>query len=134
MVSGGRSSHCSGRTCSPGGAGRGRFRFAEPVGSCGSFLAGDQSGDGAQHRVEVLASAEVPGQGSPILQVADAVLHADPLRRMSPALGLVRRGNGGEDRDLVLPPGRPWREDRTAGLGAQPLIPGVVGQQGDARE
>jgi hypothetical protein len=29
------------------------------VGSWGSFLAGDQSGDGAQHRVEVLASAEV---------------------------------------------------------------------------
>src|SRR3712207_4783314 len=97
----------------------------------GAGLAGDQSGDRGEHRLQVLASAEVPGQGSPVLQVADAVLHADPLRRMSPAFGLVRRGNGEEDRDLVLPPGRPRGEDRTAGLGAEPLIPGV-GQQGDA--
>jgi hypothetical protein len=65
-------------------------------------LSGDQSGDRGQHRVQVLASAEVPRQGAPVLQVADAVLHADPRRRMSPAFGFVRRGDGGEDRDLVL--------------------------------
>jgi hypothetical protein len=74
----------------------------ELVTSWGSFLAGDQSGDGRQHRVEVLASAEVSRQGPPVLQVADAVLDADPLRRMCPAFGLVRRRNGGEDRPLVL--------------------------------
>jgi hypothetical protein len=45
--------------------------------SWGSFLAGDQAGDGAQDGVEVFASAEVTGQGSPVLQVADAVLDAD---------------------------------------------------------
>jgi hypothetical protein len=63
--------------------------------------------------------------------VADAVLHADPLGRVSSTFGLVRGGDGGEDRDLVLPPGRPRSDDRTGGLGAQPLIPGV-GEQGDA--
>jgi hypothetical protein len=31
----------------------------ELVGSWGSFLAGDQSGDRGQHRVEVVSSAEV---------------------------------------------------------------------------
>jgi hypothetical protein len=80
-----------------GGAGRESFRLAvELIGSWGSFLAGDQSCDGAQHRVEGIASAEVPGQGSPVLQVADAVLDADPLRRVSRAFGLVRRGDGGK--------------------------------------
>jgi hypothetical protein len=59
----------------------------------GSFLAGDQSGDRGQDRVEVLASAEVTGQDPPVLQVADAVLDADPLRRVSPAVGLMRRGS-----------------------------------------
>jgi hypothetical protein len=63
--------------------------------------------------------------------VADAVLHANPLRGVSPAFGLVRRGDGGEDRDLVLAPGRPRSEDRTGGLRAQPLVAGV-GEQGDA--
>ena len=101
------------------------------IGSWGSFLAGDQSGDGPQHRVEVLTSAEVSGQGPPVLQVADAVLHADALRRVSPAFGLVRRGDGGKDRNLVRPPGRPQSEHRAGGLGAQPLVTGV-GQQGDA--
>src|SRR3712207_8238768 len=57
----------------------------------------------SQHRVQVLASAEVSRQGPPILQVADAVLHADQLRGVSPAFGLVRRGDGRKDRDLVLP-------------------------------
>jgi hypothetical protein len=62
------------------------------------------------------------------------VLDADLLRRVSPAFGLVCRGEGGEDRDLVLPSGRPRREDRAGGLGAhcQALIAGV-GQQGDPR-
>jgi hypothetical protein len=46
----------------------------------------------------MLASAEVTGQGSPVLQVADAVLDADSPRRMGPAFGLVRRGEGGWDR------------------------------------
>jgi hypothetical protein len=59
------------------------------------------------------------------------VLHADALRCVSPAFGLVRRGDGGKDRDLVLPPGRARSEHRTGGLGAQPLVAGV-GQQGDA--
>jgi hypothetical protein len=80
----------------------------------------------------VVASAEVPGQGPPVLQVADAVLHADSLRRVSPAFGLVRRGHGGKDRDLVLPPGWPRREHRTGGLRAQPLVAGVD-EQGDGR-
>jgi hypothetical protein len=100
--------------------------------SWSSFLAGHQSGDGAQHRVEVLASAEVTRERPPVLQVADAVLDANALRGVSPAFGLVRRGDGGEDRNLVLPSGRPWGDDRTVGLRAQPLIPGV-GQQSDAR-
>ena len=60
------------------------------------FLAGDQSGDRAQDGVEVLASAEVSGQGSPVLQVADAVLDANPLRGVGPTFGLVRRGDGGK--------------------------------------
>ena len=47
------------------------------------------------------------------------------LERVSPAFGLVCRGDGGEDRDLVPPPGRTWSEDRAGGLGAQALIPGV---------
>ena len=98
MVSGRRSLPCSGRTCSPGGAGRERFRLAEPVGSWGSFLTGDQSGDRGKDRVEMLASAEVARQGPPVLQVADAVLHADPLCRVSPAVGLVRRSKRGQDR------------------------------------
>ena len=59
-------------------------------------MAGDQAGDRGQDRVEVFASAEVARQGSPVLQVADAVLHADPPRRVSPAFGLVRRGDGAE--------------------------------------
>ena len=79
----------------------------------------------------MLASAEVTGQGPPVLQVADAVLDADPLRRVSSAVGLVRRGDGGEDRDLVLPPGRPRSEHRAGGLRAQALVAGV-GEQGDA--
>jgi hypothetical protein len=61
----------------------------------GSFLAGDQAGDCGQDRVEVLASAEVSGQGSSVLQVADAVLDADSLRRVSSAFALVCRGEGG---------------------------------------
>ncbi len=93
---------------SPGGAEREPIGWAvEPGRSWGSFLTGDQSGDGAQHGVEMVASAEVSGQGPPVLQVADAVLHADPLRRMGPAFGLVRGGEGGRDRQLVVPPGRP---------------------------
>ena len=50
------------------------------VESGGSFLAGDQSGDRAQDRVQVLASAQVMRQGPPVPQVADAMLHADPPR------------------------------------------------------
>jgi hypothetical protein len=46
--------------------------------SWGSFLTGDESGDRTQDDgVEVFASAEVTGQGPPVLQVADAVLDAD---------------------------------------------------------
>jgi hypothetical protein len=51
----------------------------ELVGSWGSFLSGDQSGDRTQNGAEVFASAEVTREGSPVLQVADAVLDADPL-------------------------------------------------------
>ena len=61
-------------------------------------LGEDQSGDRGQDRVQVLASAEVPRQSPPVGQVADAVLHADPLRRMGLAFGLVDRGEGGRDR------------------------------------
>jgi hypothetical protein len=130
MVSGGQSLPCSERTCSPGGASRERFRLVEPVGSWGSFLTGDQAGDRGKDRVEMLASAEVARQGPPVLQVADAVLRADALGRMSPAFGLVRRGDGGTDGQLVLPPVRPRGDDRTGGLRAEPLVAGV-GQQGD---
>jgi hypothetical protein len=64
--------------------------------------------------------------------VADAVLNADPLRGVGLVFGLVRGGEGGGDRWLVLPPGRPRGEHRNDGLGAQALIPGIS-QQGDAR-
>jgi len=40
----------------------------------------NRSGDCAQDRVEVVASAEVTGQGPPVSSEADAVLDADPLR------------------------------------------------------
>ncbi len=63
--------------------------------------------------------------------MADAVLDADAVGRMSPAFCLVRRGHGGKDRDLILPPGRARGEHRTGGVGAQPLVAGV-GEQGDA--
>src|SRR3712207_833507 len=97
MVSRGRSLTWPGRVRSPRGAGRYSLRRAgKLIRSWGSFLAGDQSGDRRQHRLQVLASAEVARQGPPVLQVADAVLHADPLRRVSSAFGLVRRGDGGE--------------------------------------
>src|SRR3712207_9176751 len=96
MVSRGRSLTCSGPVRSSSGAGReGSRRAGKLTGSWGSFLAGNQSGDRGQHRVQVLASAEVSGQGSPVLQVADAVLDADAPGRVSPAFGLVRRGDGG---------------------------------------
>jgi hypothetical protein len=51
----------------------------ERFGSGGSFLTGDQSGDRGKDFVEMLASAEVARQGPTLLQVADAVLDADPL-------------------------------------------------------
>jgi hypothetical protein len=70
----------------------------EPVRSWSSFLAGDQSSDRAQHGVEILASAEVPRQRSPVLQVADAVLDADLLCGVGLAFGLVGGGEGGHDR------------------------------------
>ncbi len=70
----------------------------EQVRSWGSFLAGDQSGDGAQDGVEMLASAEVTGQGPSVLQVADAALDADPLGGVDLAFGLVGGGEGGQDR------------------------------------
>jgi hypothetical protein len=89
--------------------------LAEPVGSWGSFLTGDQAGDRGRDRVEMLASAEVARQGAPVLQVADAVLRADSLRRMSPAFGLVRRGDGGKEGQLVLSPVRPRGDDRAGG-------------------
>src|SRR3954454_20665514 len=97
-----------------------------------SFLMADQSGDRTQDGVEMLASTEVARQGPPVLQMADAVLRADSLRRMSPAFGLVRRGDRGKDGQLVLPPVRPRSDDRTGSLRAEPLIAGV-GEQGDAR-
>jgi hypothetical protein len=93
-------------------------------------LAEDQSGDRAQDAVEVFASAEVTRQGPLALQVADAVLHADPLGRVSPAFGLVRSGEGGRDRQLVLPPGRARSDHRTDGLCAQALVAGIS-RQGD---
>ena len=68
------------------------------VGSWGSFLAGDQSVDRAQHRVQVLPSAEVTRQRPPVPQGVDATLHTDPLGRVGPTFGLVRRDEGGHDR------------------------------------
>jgi hypothetical protein len=40
----------------------------EPIGAGGSFLAGHQSGDRAQDRVEVLASAEVASRARRLLR------------------------------------------------------------------
>jgi hypothetical protein len=80
----------------------------------GSFLAGAQSGDRGQHRVEVLPSAEVPGQGPPGLRVADAVLDADPLRRRNGA-GLPVVGT-----QLCLHQLRRARRTDLDGLGALP--------------
>ncbi len=74
--------------------------------SWGSFVAGDQSGDRGQDRVEVLASAEVTGQGPPVLELADAVLHAGPFGRVRLAFGRVCRGEGGWGRQPVLTSGR----------------------------
>src|SRR4051812_45317244 len=55
MVSRGPSLTCSGPVRSRGGAGRESSRRAvKLIGPWGSFLAGDQSGDGGQHHVEVL--------------------------------------------------------------------------------
>ncbi len=60
MVSRGPSSTCPGPLRSRGGAGRESSRRAvRLIRSWGSFLAGDQPGDRGQHRVEMLASAEV---------------------------------------------------------------------------
>jgi hypothetical protein len=42
-----------------------------------------------------------------LTQAPDAMLCADPLRGVSPTFRLVRRGDGGRGRQLVLPPGRP---------------------------
>ncbi len=52
----------------------------------------------------MFTAAEVTGQGPPVLQMTDPVLHTDPLRRVSPAFGLVRGRDGRKHRDLVLPP------------------------------
>jgi hypothetical protein len=70
----------------------------ERFGSWCSFLGGDEASDRGQDCVEVLASAEMTRQGPPVLQVADAVLDADPLGRVSSAFGLVRRGKSGWNR------------------------------------
>ena len=104
--------------------------MVERFGSWGSFLAGDQSGDCGQDRVEVVSSAEVASQGPPVLQMADAVPDANPLHRMGSAFGLVRRGEGEQNRQQVLSPGWPRSDDRAGGLGAEALVAGV-GQQGD---
>jgi hypothetical protein len=102
MVSDGQLLPRSGPARSLGGAGRESSRLAVKLArSEGSFLAEDQSGGHTQHRIEVLPAAEVPIQGPPVLQVADAVLDADPPRRMSPAISFVRRGDGG--RSTVQP-------------------------------
>jgi len=133
MVGDGRLLPRSGRARSLAGAGRESFRLAVKLArSEGSLLAGEQSGDRTQHRVEVLPAAEVPRQGPPVLQVADAVLDADPLSRVSPTFAPVRRGESGRDRQLVLPPGPSRGDHRTGGLRAQTLVAGV-GEQGDAR-
>ena len=96
MVGDGRLLPRSGRARSLAGAGRESFRLAVKLArSEGSLLAGEQSGDRTQHRVEVLPAAEVPRQGPPVLQVADAVLDADPLSRVSPTFAPVRRGESG---------------------------------------
>jgi hypothetical protein len=96
MVNGGRSLTRSGRVRSLGGAGRESSGWAAELFRWeGSFLAGDRSGDRGQDGVQVLASAQVTGQSAPVLQVADAVLDANPLRGVGPTFGLVRRGEAG---------------------------------------
>jgi hypothetical protein len=78
----------------------------------------------------MLAPAEVTGQGPSVLQVADAVLDADPLGGVDLAFGLVGGGEGGQDRQLVSPR-RPWSDQSTGGLRARALGPGID-EQGDA--
>ena len=46
----------------------------------------------------MLASDEVTPQGSPVLQVADAVLDVNSLSGVGLAFGLVGGGEGGRDR------------------------------------
>ncbi len=95
MVSGGRSLTClGGFNCRAVPAVRARWAVGL-VRSWNSFLAGGQSGDRPQNGVKMLASAEVMGQSAPVLG-ADAVPHADPLRGVGPAFGLMRCGDGGK--------------------------------------
>ena len=82
MVSGGRAFPCSENLRSPGDAGRDSSQLAVLVELWGSFLAGEQSGDRGQDRLEVLASAEVASQGPPIFQMADASRTDRPERRV----------------------------------------------------
>lgn len=50
---------------------------------------GQQTGDGLDDVAHVLARTEVADQGSPVLQVCDAVLDPDATRGMRLALSLV---------------------------------------------
>ncbi|WP_436499871.1 hypothetical protein [Actinokineospora sp. HUAS TT18] len=43
------------------------------------LVVGEQSGHGSDGVVEGCSADEVTGQGSPVLQVGDAVFDADPL-------------------------------------------------------
>jgi hypothetical protein len=46
----------------------------------------------------LVTSAEVTREGPTALQVADAVLDADPLRAVGSVFGFVHRGEGRRDR------------------------------------
>jgi hypothetical protein len=79
----------------------------------------------------VVASAEVTRQCPPGLQVADAVLDADPLGGLGLAFAACVAATAGRAGSWLVRPGRPWGDDRAGGLRAQAQAAGV-GEQGDA--
>ncbi len=55
----------------------------------GGLLVGEEPGDGSDDVAHMLASAVVSGEGSPVLQMADAVLDPDAPRGVGLALAFM---------------------------------------------
>jgi hypothetical protein len=89
----------------------------------GSGLLVEQSGDRPDDVAHVLAGAVVSGERSPVLQMGDPMLDADAPGRMRMALLSEERLLPRRRVLLELPM---WRcHDPPAGLGPEPLIPGI---------